>query len=42
MREPVRDKERLAHIDAAIDKLVKGTKESIDIIEEGSLEILGL
>ena len=42
MREPIRDKERLVHIDEAIDKLVKGSKENINRIEEGSLEYFGI
>lgn len=42
MRERIRDKERLAHIDEAIDKLAKGATENIDRIEEGSLEYFGI
>ena len=42
MREPIRDKERLIHINEAIDRLAKGTKESIDSIEEDSLEYFGI
>lgn len=42
MREPIRDKERLLHIQEAIDKLSKGTKANLDTIEEGSLEYFGI
>lgn len=42
MREPIRDKERLAHIDEAIDTLARESKENINKIEEGSLEYYGI
>lgn len=42
MREPLRDKERLLHINDAISKLIQGTADSIDQIKEGSLEYYGI
>ncbi len=42
MREPIRDKERLLHIDDAISKLIHGTAENLDDIKEGSLEYFGI
>ena len=42
MREPIRDKERLLHINDAIDKLIKGTADNIDFIVDGSLEYFGI
>ena len=42
MREPIRDKERLLHIDDAIHRILEGASGKIDIIEEGSLEYFGI
>lgn len=42
MREPIRDRERLIHIDDALTKLIAGTTNNIDTIEEGSLEYFGI
>lgn len=42
MREGIRDRERLVHINYAIDKLICGTSDSIDKIKEGSLEYFGI
>lgn len=42
MREPIRDKERLQHINEAIAKLLDGTESHIDTIQEGSLEYFGI
>lgn len=42
MREPIRDRERLLHIDDALTKLIIGTANNIDKIEEGSLEYFGI
>lgn len=42
MREPIRDKERLMHIDEAIQRLIDGTSSNINSIEEGSLEYFGI
>lgn len=42
MREPLRDKERLQHINEAIEKLLDGTASNIDKIREGSLEYFGI
>ena len=42
MREPIRDKERLIHIDEAITKLLQGTDDCLSMIEEGSLEYFGI
>ncbi len=33
MREPIRDRERLLHIDDAINKLIQGTAERLDDIK---------
>lgn len=42
MREPIRDRERLLHINEAIGKLIQGTTNSLDKIQEGSLEYFGI
>jgi uncharacterized protein with HEPN domain len=42
MREPIRDRERLIHIDDALTKLIDGTANNIDTIEDGSLEYFGI
>lgn len=42
MREPIRDKERLLHIDEAIDLLVEGTSSNLNDIVDGSLEYFGI
>lgn len=42
MRESIRDKERLFHIDVALTRLIEGTSDNIDKIEEGSLEYFGI
>lgn len=42
MREVVRDKERLRHIDEAIERLIIGTSANLDNIQEGSLEYFGI
>ncbi len=42
MREPIRDAERLQHIDEAIAKIIQGTSGTIDDITEGSLEYFGV
>ena len=42
MREPIRDKERLLHIHAAINKLIEGTTGTLDDIKEGSLKYFGI
>lgn len=42
MREPLRDKERLLHIQEAIDRLTEGTSQNLDNIIEGSLEYFGI
>lgn len=42
MREQLRDKERLGHIEAAINKLIEGTTGSLDSVREGSLEYFGI
>lgn len=42
MREAVRDKERLLHIEEAINRLISGTTERGFEIEEGSLEYFGI
>lgn len=42
MRESVRDKERLLHIESAIMKLLEGTDPVIEKIQEGSLEYFGV
>lgn len=42
MREPIRDKERLMHIDEAIQRLIDGTSSNINSIAEGSLEYFGI
>ena len=42
MRESVRDKERLLHIESAIMKLLEGTDSVIENIQEGSLEYFGV
>lgn len=41
MREKIRDKERLLHIEDAINKLITGTSNSVEI-KEGSLEYFGI
>ena len=42
MREPLRDRERLLHIDDAINKIISGTADNIENIREGSLEYFGI
>lgn len=42
MREPIRDRERLLHIDEAIERLINGTASNLNNIEEGSLEYFGI
>ena len=42
MREAIRDKERLIHIDEAIKRLIEGTASHPEDIEEGSLEYFGI
>ncbi|MBJ2184287.1 HepT-like ribonuclease domain-containing protein [Muribaculum intestinale] len=42
MREAIRDRERLLHIDEAIERLLDGSKSRIDEIREGSLEYYGI
>lgn len=42
MREPIRDKERLMHIDEVIQRLIDGTSSNINSIAEGSLEYFGI
>jgi len=42
MREPIRDKERLLHIDEAIERLIDGVSSKVDNIKEGSLEYYGV
>lgn len=42
MREPIRDRERLEHMDNAITRLIQGTSQSTETIEEGSLEYFGI
>lgn len=42
MREAIRDRERLLHIDDAISKLIEGTSGELDKISEGSLEYFGI
>ncbi len=42
MREPIRDREHLLHINEAINKLIQGTADSLDDIKEGSLEYYGI
>lgn len=42
MREPIRDRERLQHIDDAINRLIQGTAENLDDIGDGSLEYFGI
>lgn len=42
MREPIRDKERLLHINDAINHILVGTSSKIDDIDEGSLEYFGI
>ncbi len=42
MREPIRDRERLLHIDDAINKLIQGTAERLDNIKVGSIEYYGI
>lgn len=42
MREPIRDKERLLHINDAINLIIEGTSTKINDIEEGSLEYFGI
>ncbi|MBD5170728.1 MAG: DUF86 domain-containing protein [Bacteroidales bacterium] len=42
MRESVRDKERLLHIESAIMKLLEGTDSVVENIQEGSLEYFGV
>lgn len=42
MREPIRDKERLLHIDEAIRHLLDGATTNINKIKEGSLEYFGI
>ncbi len=42
MRDPIRDKERLLHINDAINRILEGSSGKIDSIEEGSLEYFGI
>lgn len=42
MRELVRDKERLEHIDDAIKRILTGTADNLEGIREGSLEYFGI
>lgn len=42
MREPIRDKERLLHIDEAIKQLLNGTESNLKNIKENSLEYFGI
>lgn len=42
MREPIKDKERLMHIDDAIERLVVGAMSKTNNIAEGSLEYFGI
>lgn len=42
MREPIRDKERLKHIDDAIERLIVGTSSNLNDIKENSLEYFGI
>lgn len=42
MREQIRDKERLQHIDEAIERILNGTSMNLETIKEGSLEYYGI
>lgn len=42
MREPIRDRERLLHINDAINRLIDGTITRSEVIQEGSLEYFGI
>lgn len=42
MREPIRDKERLLHIEEAINQIIEGHRSHSGTIKEGSLEYFGL
>lgn len=42
MREAIRDKERLRHIDEAIERLITETSFNLEDIKEGSLEYFGI
>lgn len=42
MREHIRDKERLLHINEAIKRIIEDTSSHLDDIKEGSLEYYGM
>ena len=42
MREPIRDKERLLHIEEAINQISEGHRSHSGTIKDGSLEYFGL